>query len=143
MKTLLLCTLLLVGCAHAPNPCDRRTSTVHEFGFRIAQFPLEHQGEQHKLDLDVRYHYADKLAVEQYPDFVPLDREVREFLTNYKPEETFWEVVNEQLATRLLEKNPSLADVTIEIQVDPTSRLPYRRHSRVTRSRAGCLMAPQ
>ena len=143
MKPILLAALLAVGCAHAPNPCERRTAIVHEFGFHIAKFPLEHQEELHKLELDVRYHYADGLPVDQYPDFVPIEQDVRDFLTNYKPEDTFWEVVNDQLAAHLLKKYPALADITIELTVDATPRLPHDRHSRVTRSRAGCLLAPQ
>lgn len=143
MRALLIVALLAVGCAHTSNPCERRTATVHEFGFHIAKFPLEHQEELHKLELDVRYHYADGLPVNEYPDFVPIEKDVREFLTNYKPEDTFWEVVNEQLATFLLKKYPALADISIEIAVDATTRLPHDRHSRVTKSRAGCLLAPQ
>ncbi len=111
----------------------------HEFGFSLPKLAVHHQGEAHELDIDVRYHYIAGLAPESGPDFVPIAQEVEAFFTHYEPEPDFWEVMNEKLANKLLQEQPTLADVTTTITVDPTSRHPYHRFSRVVRSREGCV----
>ena len=131
--------LLLAACAHVPGPCERTVPLRHEFGFSLPKLAVHHQGEAHALDVDVHYHYVDGLAPAQAPDFVPMAKEVVEFFTKYEPEGDFWEILSQKLADKLIEEQPTLADVTITIGVDPTDRLPYHRFSRVSRSRAGCV----
>jgi hypothetical protein len=139
MRAVLLPLVLLAACAHVPNPCERTVALRQEFGFALPKLAVQHQGEAHALDIDVRYHYADALPVAQYPDFVPMAKEVTEYLTHYEPAGDFWEVLNQRLVDRLMQEHPELTDLTIKLQVDPTSRLPYHRFSRVARSREGCL----
>ncbi len=129
----------MLSCAHVPRPCDRTTALRHEFGFSLPDFAVQHQGEAHRLNLDVRYHYNDGLPSTQYPDFVPIAQEVSQFVGHYDAPNDFWEIMNQRLIDRLMQEHPELSDMTIEIQVDPTARLPYHRFSRVTRSREACL----
>ncbi|MCC3488993.1 MAG: hypothetical protein JGK35_00185 [Microcoleus sp. PH2017_16_JOR_D_A] len=59
------------------------------------------------------------------------------FLVNYPNETDTWENINKNLSQKVLDENPALTDVTIQLEVLPTNRLPYERATTVFRSRAG------
>ncbi|MGB7712496.1 MAG: hypothetical protein WBL95_23685 [Microcoleus sp.] len=61
------------------------------------------------------------------------------FLVNYPNETDFWEILNKNLTQKVLDENPALTDVGIQLEVLPTNRLPYDRTSTVCRSRGGKL----
>jgi hypothetical protein len=61
------------------------------------------------------------------------------FLVNYPNETDFWEILNKNLTQKVLDENPALTDVGIQLEVLPTNRLPYDRTSTVFRSRGGKL----
>jgi hypothetical protein len=98
-------------------------------------YKIEHQGEINILNIKVNYSYVRGIAGSQYPDFIPIRMDVDKFLTEYPNEMTFWEILNKELTSILIEKYPALGSVTCEIQVTPSSKYPFTRGSVVTRNR--------
>ena len=109
---------------------------VEEFSFVIKDFRLDHQGENHNLDISISYRYIANISKSQYPDFRWLAKDVETLLTNYPNEDDYWEIVNKQLTALLLKKYSALTNVTSELKVDPSPKVPYTRLSRVTRARS-------
>lgn len=99
-------------------------------------YKMEHQGEVNTLNIKVSYEYNAGIADDQYPDFIPIRKDVDMFLREYPNEMTFWEIVNKQLTATVLAKYPAIASVTCEIQVTPSPQYPFTCGSIVTRHRA-------
>ena len=129
-------------------PTDRlpydRTSTVfrsqsgksqENFDFSFKDYVINHQG-LNKLNLDVNYQYKPGITKNEYPDFVPIYKGIDQFLTNYPNETDVWEVVNKKLTQNILNENPALATINIDLNVLPSQSLPYNRISKVTRTQA-------
>ncbi len=76
--------------AAAPAPSE-------SFYFLMNDYKMQHQGELNTLNIKVSYEYNNGIADNQYPDFIPLRKNVEKFLTEYPNEMTFWEIVNKQL----------------------------------------------
>jgi len=108
---------------------------VEEFSFWIKDFKVDHQGENHNLNISISYRYVANITKTQYPDFRWLAKDVETLLTNYPNEDDYWEIVNKQLTALLLKKYAGLMSVTSELKVDPSPLVPYTRSSRVTRQR--------
>lgn len=127
-------------------PTDRlpydRTSTVfrsrsgqlkEEGNFSLKDYAINHQG-LNKLNIDIGYQYKPEITPNEYPDFLPIYKSVDNFLTNYPNETDFWEVVNKNLTQNILNENPALAAIDINLNVLPSQNLPYNRTSKVTRT---------
>jgi sugar lactone lactonase YvrE len=127
-------------------PTDRlpydRTSTVfrsrsgqikEEGNFSLKDYAINHQG-LNKLNIDIGYQYKPEITPNEYPDFLPIYKSINNFLTNYPNETDFWEVVNKNLTQNILNENPALATIDININVLPIPNLPYNRTSKVTRT---------
>jgi hypothetical protein len=56
-------------------------------------------------------------------------------LSNYPNKDDYWEIVNKQITSLLLNKYPAITSVTCELKVDPSSLIPYTRSGRVRRER--------
>lgn len=108
---------------------------TEEFYFLMNDYKMEHQTEVNTLNIKVRYRYIRNITATQYPDFIPIRKDVDKFLTAYPNEMTFWEIVNKELTTMLLEKYPALSEVTCEIQITPSLKYQFTRGSIVTQSR--------
>lgn len=117
-------------------------SLAEGFYFLMNDYKLEHQGELNTLNIKLSYEYNPGIADNQYPDFIPIRKDVDKFLTEYPNEMTFWEIVNKQLTALILEKYPALASVTCEIQVTPSPKHTFTRGSIVTRHRTRLAEAP-
>ncbi|MBI1765343.1 MAG: hypothetical protein HYR56_28340 [Acidobacteria bacterium] len=133
---------LLLGALNAPPPANaqqrhaqpRRTAALREeFSFTLKDFKMEHQAETNSLNIHIRYIYKTGLAENEYPNFIPLAKDVEQFLTAYPNENTYWEIVNKELTKLVLDKYNALSSITCEIEVAPSRRHPYTRASRVTR----------
>ncbi len=113
---------------------SKNSGTLNEgFYFLMNDYKMDHQGEVNILNIKVSYSYVRGIADNQYPDFIPLRKGVEKFLTEYPNETTFWEILNKEVTSMLIEKYPMLASVTCEIQVTPSSKYPFTRGSVVTR----------
>ncbi|MBE9225342.1 hypothetical protein IQ264_07840 [Phormidium sp. LEGE 05292] len=113
-----------------PNP--------EKWTFSLDDYTIEHQG-INNLDINVEYTYKDGITYSEYPDFVPIAQSVNQFLVNYPNETDFWEILNKNLTQKLLDENPVMQSVTVDIDVLPSISLPYQRSSTVTRDRQGKL----
>jgi len=127
-------------------PTDRlpydRTSTVFRSrsgqlkengNFSLKDYAINHQG-LNKINIDIGYQYKPEITPNEYPDFLPIYKSIDKFLTNYANETDFWEIVNKNLTQNILNENPALAAIDININVLPSQSLPYNRTSKVTRT---------
>ena len=110
------------------------TTLMEEFSFLIRDFKVTHQG-GNTLNINVRYRYKANTLVSDYPDFRLIAKDIETFLTNYPNDTDYWEIVNKKITLLLLDKYSALASVTSEIEVSPTTTVPYLRSSIVTRTR--------
>jgi len=110
-------------------------SPVEEFSFQIKDFKMDHQTQTNNLNISISYQYIANIQKPDYPDFRWLAKDVETLLSNYPNKDDYWEIVNKQLTSLLLNKYRGLTSVTCEIKVDPSSLIPYTRTSRVTRTR--------
>jgi hypothetical protein len=122
--------------AQRRGPARRADALREEFMFKLKDFKVEHQAELNSLQIQVRYTYLAGIKAAEYPDFIPLAKDVEAFLTNYPNESTYWEIVNKELTQMVLDKYPVLSSVTCEIEVAPSPRHPFTRASSVTRQRS-------
>lgn len=107
---------------------------VEEFSFLIKDLKVNHQGES-LLNITVKYRYRANIQLKDYPDFRWLAKDIENLLTNYPNKTDYWEIVNKQITAMLLEKYPALTTVTSQIDVSPSTEVPYFRTSTVTRTR--------
>jgi hypothetical protein len=124
--------VLLVACSAVAYS----QSLVEEFSFQIKDFKMDHQTQTNNLNISISYRYTTNIQKSQYPDFRWLAKDVETLLGNYPNKDDYWEIVNKQITTLLLNKYSAITSVTCELKVDPTSLIPYTRSSRVTRVRA-------
>jgi hypothetical protein len=110
-------------------------SLVEEFSFQIKDFKMDHQTQTNNLNISISYHYKTNIQKSEYPDFRWLAKDVETLLGNYPNKDDYWEIVNKQITALLLNKYPALTSVTVELNVAPSSLIPYTRSSRVTRAR--------
>ena len=130
-RTLAGIFVLLVACSSVAYS----QSLVEEFSFQIKDFKMDHQTQTNNLNISISYRYIANIQKSQYPDFRWLAKDVETLLSNYPNKDDYWEIVNKQITSLLLNKYPAITTVTCELKVDPSSLIPYARSSRVTRER--------
>ena len=131
-RTLAGIVVLLLACSSAAYS----QSLVEEFSFTIKDFKMDHQTQTNNLNISISYRYIANIQKADYPDFRWLAKDVETLLSKYPNKDDYWEIVNKQITSMLLNKYRGLTSVTCEIKVDPSSLIPYTRSSRVTRTRA-------
>ena len=124
--------LLLLACSSVAYS----QSPVEEFSFLIKDFKMDHQTQTNNLNISISFRYKHNIQKSEYPDFRWLAKDVETLLANYPNKDDYWEIVNKQITSLLLNKYPGISSVTSELKVDPSSLIPYTRSSRVTRERA-------
>src|ERR1044072_9066878 len=129
-RTLPVVFVLLLACSAAYSQ-----SLTEEFSFEIKDFKMDHQTQSNNLNITISYRYIANIQKSDYPDFRWLAKDVETLLTNYPNKDDYWEIVNKQITSLLLNKYPGIASVTCDLKVDPTNVVPYTRSSRVTRER--------
>jgi sugar lactone lactonase YvrE len=123
------------GPERAPSPTSSLLPS-EKWAFNFKDYTIDHQG-LNTLNIKVDYGLKPRITQNEYPDFVPIYKSIDNFLVNYPNETDFWEIVNKNLTEKVLEENPVLTDISIQLEVLPTDRLPYDRTSTVFRSRSG------
>ncbi|WP_445247136.1 hypothetical protein [Microcoleus sp. OTE_8_concoct_300] len=116
-----------------------QTSSVfpdENWAFNFKDYTINHQG-LNTLNIKIGYGLKPGITPNEYPDFVPIAQSIDNFLVNYPNETDFFEIVNKNLTAKVLNENPALTDVTIQLEVLPTDRFPYNLESTVFRSRSG------
>ena len=132
MRTLPVILVLLLACSSAVYS----QSLTEEFSFQIKDFKMDHQTQTNNLNISISYRYIANIQKSDYPDFRWLAKDVETLLSNYPNKDDYWEIVNKQTTSMLLNKYAGITSVTCEIKVDPSSLIPYARSSRVTRNRS-------
>ena len=107
---------------------------VEGFSFLIKDLTVDHQG-QNNLNITVKYRYRANMMVSDYPDFRLIAKDIETFLKNYPNETDYWEIVNKKITLLILDKYSSIESVTSQIEVSPTTAVPYLRSSISTRTR--------
>lgn len=122
-----------------PERSQSRTAALlpsEKWAFNFPDYTIDHQG-LNTLNIKIGYGLKPGITKNEYPDFVPIYKSIDNFLVNYPNETDTWENINKNLSQKVLDENPALTDVTIQLEVLPTNRLPYERATTVFRSRAG------
>lgn len=131
-RTLPAIFVLLVACSSVAYS----QSLIEEFSFQIKDFRMDHQTQTNNLNISISYRYTTNIQKADYPDFRWLAKDVETLLSNYPNKDDYWEIVNKQITSILLNKYPGIKSVTSDLKVEPSSLIPYTRSSRVTRERA-------
>ena len=144
LAQLICCNALLwvaLGFAPATIAQQRPAKARHadevreEFSFTLKDFKVDHQAETNSLNILVHYTYKSGIKEAEYPNFIPMAKDVEQFLSTYPNEKTYWEIINKELTKLVLDKYPALSSITCEIEVAPSRHHPYTRASRVSRQR--------
>ena len=130
-RTLPAIFVLLFACSSVAYS----QSLIEEFSFQIKDFRMDHQTQTNNLNISISYRYTTNIQKADYPDFRWLAKDVETLLSNYPNKDDYWEIVNKQITSILLNKYPGIKSVTSDLKVDPSSLVPYARSSRVTRER--------
>src|ERR1041385_5394896 len=124
-RSLPLIFVLLVACSSVAYS----QSPVEEFSFAINDFKMDHQTQTNNLNLTISYRYIANIQKSQYPDFRWLAKDVETLLSNYPNKDDYWEIVNKQITSLLLNKYPGITSVTCDLKVDPSSLIQIGRAS--------------
>jgi len=116
------------------QPARNDTKQVEEFSFVVKDLKVDHQG-GNTLNITMRYRYKANVLVSDYPDFRLVAKDIETFLTNYPNDADYWEIVNKKVTLLVLDKYSAIASVTSQIEVSPTTAVPYLRSSISTRIR--------
>jgi hypothetical protein len=108
---------------------------VEQFSFLIKDFKMDHQAQMNNLNISVQYRYVTNISNAEYPDFRLIEKDIETFLNNYPNETDYWEILNKKMTSMVIKKYRSLTSVTADIEVLPSSVVPFLRSSTVTRSR--------
>jgi hypothetical protein len=104
---------------------------IELWSFSAMNLPVNQPGRK-AVNVYVDYTYKTGILDSEYPDFVPIQNQVAEFLKNYPRQVTNWEVVNRNLAGEILNDYPAIASITLRLEVLSTEQLPYTHSSTVT-----------
>ncbi|TAF01263.1 MAG: hypothetical protein EAZ60_19560 [Oscillatoriales cyanobacterium] len=110
----------------APERSQSRTAALlpsEKWAFNFKDYTIDHQG-LNTLNIKIGYDLKPGITKNEYPDFVPIYKSIDNFLINYPNETDTWENINKNLSQKVLDENPALTDVTIQLEVLPTNRLP-------------------
>ncbi|MUG93792.1 hypothetical protein F7734_15765 [Scytonema sp. UIC 10036] len=108
---------------------------TEDFDFQLENYRILHHGFVHDINVNVRYQYVKGISNGQYPDFLKLEEDIKQFLVQYPNETDYWEIINKELAKMLLVKYPQLSSITIKIHVHPDAKVTKPRSSTVTLTR--------
>jgi hypothetical protein len=108
---------------------------IEEFEFYLENYKIFHHEFIHKINIDVRYRYINRIDDSQYPDFLKLEQDIKQFLNNYHNDTDYWEIVNKKLAKLLFDKYQQFSFLAIKIYVFPDKKVKRSRSSIVTLSR--------
>ncbi|GAB1543333.1 hypothetical protein NUACC21_60070 [Scytonema sp. NUACC21] len=106
-----------------------------DFEFQLENHRIFHHGFVHNININVHYQYVKKIENGQYPDFLKLEQDIKQFLQNYPNETDYWEIINKELAKILLVKYPQLSSITLKLHVKPDVKVTRPRSSTVTLTR--------
>ena len=112
---------------------NRQGQLLESWNFQIPDYPIQHQG-LNALNIDVDYNYKQGIMTAEYPNFIPIYNQINQLLVNYPDENQFWEILNRNLTRRILDENPAIDSLVLQLDILPTERLPYNRSSIVTRA---------
>ncbi len=93
------------------------------------------------VDIDVAIFYRTNMQQEDYPDFIELEKDIRQWVADYeeKPEEKsayiYWEVLGKYLVSSVLENYPTINKVGLGLEVYPTASLTYPHFVNTTMTR--------
>jgi hypothetical protein len=105
------------------------------FGFQIPTYATQHDGAP-IINIKVTYRYLpNAIAKNDYPDFVPIRKDIETFIANYPNHTDFWEIVNKKLVQFILDKYPQLSSLMVRIDI-PNQTFPRFSVIRSTRPQA-------
>jgi hypothetical protein len=118
------------------SQCNSHQET---FAFQVPTYAIQHMGGA-ILNIKLAYRLTpEAIAKNDYPDFMPITKEIDHYLTQYPNETDYWEIVNKNLVQHLLSTYPQMSSLNLELGVMPTPKASFARFSTVRHTRPqGC-----
>jgi hypothetical protein len=105
------------------------------FSFQVPTYAIQHMGGA-ILNIKLTYRLSpEAIGKNDYPDFVPIVKEIDHYLTKYPNETDYWEIVNKNLAKHLIKTYPQMDSLNLELGVMPTPKAAFARSSTVRHTR--------
>lgn len=120
------------------SPCDRQQEI---FAFQMPNYATSLQGGE-VLNFTVTYRVTPEASTKNdYPDLIPLTKEIDRYLNTYPNNNDYWEIINKKLVQHLLDQYPQMSSLSIELKIPPKLQEPFARTSIVSNTRSqGCPM---
>ncbi|MEM8810398.1 MAG: hypothetical protein AAGF01_30665 [Cyanobacteria bacterium P01_G01_bin.38] len=124
-----LVTWAAIATPHTVQAASFSPADLDEsWSFAFEDYAIEHQG-QSQIDITVSYDYVDGIGTDdpfEYPEFLQIYNFIDDFLVSYPNETDFWEILNKNLVTDLLNEpiptvfgfDYQLSDVLDSLTVD-------------------------
>lgn len=139
-RFLIICSVFIFFINILTVPVLAQTSPKCEqyeeiFSFEVPTYKIQHQGGA-TLGIKVAYRLTPEASDrENYPDAIPVQKNIDKFLVDYPNESDYWEILNKNLVQFLLEQYPQMSSLRVELDVMPTLQEPFRRSSIVKSTR--------
>ncbi|PZV11637.1 MAG: hypothetical protein DCF22_14065 [Leptolyngbya sp.] len=138
-----VCSQPIRAVASEPEVDDRveetPQSSMRDWSFAFENYPMNHQWMANTLNIAVRYTLKPNASSRNAPDFTTMFNQVTRSLAHH-PQDDYWEIVNRKLTDVILRENPALYSVTIRLQVQPRTKVPFTCTTTVTRTASGELV---
>ncbi len=131
LRTLLLATTLTYSALSAASPVTYSES----YNIKITHFSATLDSMKRDIDISATWSFKSNPTPNDYIDSNLVISEIKKYLTEYKNKSDFWEVVNKNLTTHMIERFASLRSMTIKIDVPPTKAEPYEHYTLVEAKR--------
>ena len=114
------------------NPLAKKSVMTEDFGFTVKAYPYRFQRRENVIDIDVTYRYKAGITKPEYPNFIGIQNEIKDYIQNYPDKYQYWEILNKDIATMLAENYPVLENIEVDLTIYPTTEFPIKRHSLVS-----------
>ena len=104
-----------IAKAQIPSNCYLNQET---FGFAMKNYEIQHQAHVIiNIYVDYRFFEIEEIDPNNYPDVIPIIQQIDKFLTSYPNETDYWEIVNRNLVTYLLEENTDFTSIRVKLEL--------------------------
>jgi hypothetical protein len=104
---------------------------VETWKFSSGDSPIYYH-ERELVNITAEYTYRAGLGDRDYPDFVPIYRQlIHQFASKTGTNES-WEMMNQDLAALVLAEQPSLTNIVLTLNALPTVKRPYPYSTQVS-----------
>lgn len=86
------------------------------FDFRSTRIMKKMGNQFINSKINVDYTYKSHISNTEYPDFIPIYKQIDSFLSRNLYRYSSWELIKQQLQQNILRENPSLSSISLELE---------------------------